>query len=174
MNWLSDIYLIDAQGAAKVLNNRSMSDESALKHVVVALAFGWLSFEVPLSFPFWGAEFELKSYIYQFIAFILNAFIVYYGVRFSYRINAAGDGAEFFKRFTVLLLPVGVRVVLLFIPIMMVAGVISSYFGEEYGEESGGFVLALFGALGLVYQVIFYSQMGQYMTVASKKDGQRA
>lgn len=167
MNWLSDVYLLNAEALANELRSGAVSEGRAVKHVIVAIVLGGLGFDVPISVDWKG---DVASGFRMGLALsttLVGALVTYYGMWLTYQVNQKGDGKDFFLRFAVLSLPVGIYLALVFLIVgaLLVGGImILSVDGGIIGYYLG---LASFAVASLAFAAMFFLRMRAYIAIAS-------
>ena len=69
--------------------------------------------------------------IYDFVSTILMLAVSVWGVYYCYKINSAGDNKDFIVRGMCISLPVMIRVLVVFIPIIILVGTLKGFLSEE-------------------------------------------
>ncbi|HEB59912.1 MAG TPA: hypothetical protein ENJ01_11865 [Gammaproteobacteria bacterium] len=164
---ISDIYFFNACGLANELRDGTVSEARAVKHLIAAIIIGGLTFGVPVTVECKGAETGFGETAGFLVLTIITAFISYYGIWMTYQANRKGDGKDYFLRFSVLTLPVGLQLVVLFALVSLLLFVPLSVLIAESGWLGQYTVEALFYSSYIVFTVMFYLRMRKFISVAS-------
>jgi magnesium-transporting ATPase (P-type) len=164
---LKDIYFYNARALASELNNDSVTEYRAVKHMVAAIILGGIGFEIPISV----SPEETNSSIFQFgsyvVFFIITAIISYYGVWLTYQVNKKGDGKDYFLRFSVLTLPVGIQLFVLFLWVGLALVVLSFALLSTLGAVGAYLMMLLFYVVAIAFIIMFFTRMRTYIAIAS-------
>ncbi|MFC1772789.1 hypothetical protein ACFL3A_05495 [Pseudomonadota bacterium] len=157
-----DIYFLNSSELAEKLSDKSVSDYLALRHFIIFL----IIFNSAYVFPILTVPAQQYEWLSLVATFISMAAINYYGLIWLFQINNKGDGAEFFKRFCCLSLPVSIKATLVVLVAFVVATLIIS--GILRGKDSGSAVVDIvMYLLEVGYLLYFYKLMGQSFRASS-------
>jgi|AZIC01.1.fsa_nt_gi hypothetical protein len=164
---LKDIYFYNANALAIELKNGTLSEHRAVKHMIAAIILGGIGFEIPISVDPGESNpgiFHVLSFI---IFFIISGFISFYGVWLTHQVNSKGDGNDYFLRFTVLALPIGIQLLVLFLWIGLALIVLS--FALLAALEGIGAILMvlIFYLVAIAFLAMFFIRMRNYIAIAA-------
>ena len=95
-----------------------------------------------------------SAYSLAISAFALKGFVSYKGVIACKAANDSADGLNFFRRFIVLSVPVGVSLTIVYIVVVFALAFILPAFHQYLGDESS--LLVLFAIVDIGYTAIFF------------------
>lgn len=169
MKFLSDIYFLNAKALAIELRASELSEHRAVKHLVVATILAGIGFEMPILVGYSESSLEANQFpAHLFGAVVITGIISYYGVWSTYHINAKGDGKDYFLRFSSLTLPVGIQLVVSFLIIGVILLLLSFLFPLLLlGISSLDSIEIINSFLYILFTVLFFARMRQYITMAS-------
>ena len=164
---LRDIYFYNARALATELRDGSISEHRAVKHMIAAIIIGGIGFEIPITVT----PEETNTGIFQFISFILmfviTGVISYYGVWLTQQVNNKGDGKDYFLRFAVLTLPVGVQLLILFLWVGLAIAVLSFALLSTLGAAGVILTFLIFYLAAIVFVIMFFARMRNYIAIAA-------
>ena len=164
---LQDIYFYNARALAAELRNGSVTEYRAVKHMIAAIILGGVGFEIPIS----ASPVETNSSIFQFVSyivfFIITAIISYYGVWLTYQVNIKGDNKDYFLRFAVLTLPVGIQLLVLFLWVGLALVVLSFALMSTLGAVGAYLMMLSFYIAAVAFIFMFFTRMRTYIAMAS-------
>ena len=103
-----DLYFIDVRKTVDLILENRLTDAIALKYLVtISILFGAL-IQVPIDYE--ESDGGIITVVLAISAFALKGFVSYKGVIACKAANDSADGLNFFRRFIVLSVPVGVAV----------------------------------------------------------------
>ena len=167
MKGLRDIYFYDAMGLATELNQGSFSQHRAIKHLIARLVLFGIGFEIPVSVEFSETSINAVQIIGQIVLFIIAGVISYYGAWLVYQVNEKGDGKDFFMRFTVLSLPVGIQLIVVFLWVGLIFAVVAIALTSTIGAI--GAYLTLVGVFIAVpvFLILYFLRLRKYIAIAA-------
>jgi len=111
----------------------SLTDWAKTKYLLVPFALGALLDPSQLLVqPVYGQEAPLLNILAALVGAIGSAAVVLVGIRRCFLINCAIDEDRFIERFTILVLPITVRVLLVFLPLSTTASWLIAVHREDY------------------------------------------
>ncbi len=167
MKALRDIYFYNAHALASELRAGTISETRAIKHLVASVILGGIGFEVPITGEFCSEGTGGSGVLSVIIVFVVAGVISYYGIWLAQQVNTKGDGKDFFLRFSVLALPIGVQLMVLFVLLGVVLISISMFMTSSLGTWGIPLSQVLFILLFLVFVVMFFLRMRKYIGLAS-------
>jgi len=167
MNSLKDIYFYNATGLANELKQDTFSQYRAIKHLIASLVLFGIGFEIPLSIDFSESNISAAQFIIKIVLFIIAGVISYYGAWLVYQVNEKGDGKDFFLRFTVLSLPVGIQLTVVFLWIGLIFVLVAKALTSTIGIY--GMYITLVGVSIAVpaFMIMYFLRLRKYMAIAS-------
>ena len=96
--------------------------------------------------------------IYESVSTILMLAVSVWGVYYCYKINSAGDNKDFIVRVMCIGLPVGIRVLVIFIPIYILVQALTRFLSEELTAD---------GSNTEVYETTVYSVAISFIFIVS-------
>ncbi|MEQ9343757.1 MAG: hypothetical protein RIN53_11895 [Gammaproteobacteria bacterium] len=132
MNYLADVYIVNAEALANELHAGTLSEFRAIKHFVVAAIVGGFVFYYPIGIEYAGSQIGIFGNLLEsLLFFMIFGVISYFGIWLCFQANSKGDGKDFFLRMSVLTLPVMIRVwivaILAGVPVLIFSTYILSY-----------------------------------------------
>ncbi len=167
MDSLKDIYFYNAAGLAKELNQGTLSQRRAIKHLIASLVLFGIGFEVPVSVEFSESNLNVAKIIGEIVLFIIAGVISYYGTWLIYQVNEKGDGQDFFMRFTALSLPVAIQLIVVFFWVGLIFAVVVKALTLTIGIY--GAYLSLVGAFAFlpVFLILYFLRLRKYIAIAA-------
>ena len=167
MKGLKDIYFYNAMGLATELNKGSFSQQRAIKHLIASLVLFGSGFEIPVSVEFSETNINTAQVIVQIVLFIIAGVISYYGAWLVYQVNEKGDGKDFFMRFTVLSLPVGIQLIVVFLWVGIIFAVVATALISTIGAI--GEYLTLAGVFIAIpaFLILYFLRLRKYIAIAA-------
>lgn len=120
MKIFKELYFINTKAVIGMINNGKLTDWIALKYLILIYVCMDVVVEIPFTYVFgyytiytgryrdFANSRGFAEYIAPMISFIACAYVSYKGIIACYKINKDIDGADIFKRFIVLSVPVGI------------------------------------------------------------------
>ena len=170
MKFLKDIYFYDAKKLALELKEGTVSEYRGVKHFVAFAIIAGISLDIPLSATFEQSSSNLMWLFGFFVFYILGGVISYYGIWLCYQINNKGDGKDFFLRFSILSLPIGIQLTILFFGIGLIVLLFAIPLTKMFGIYGVYLSEVATYLLMLVMTSMFYFRMKNYIAIASKVD----
>ena len=147
-----DLYLLDVRKAIDLILENRLTDAIALKYLVtISILFGAL-IQVPIDYEESGGG--IITVVLAIAAFTLKGFVSYKGVIVCKAANDSVDGLNFFRRFIVLSVPVGVSLTIIYIVVVLVLAFVLPAFHQHLGNESS--LLVVFTIVDIGYTAIFF------------------
>jgi len=167
MKGLKDIYFYNALALATELKEGTFSQHRAIKHLIASLVLFGIGFEIPVSVEFSDTNLNAAQIIGQITLFIVAGVISYYGAWLVYQVNEKGDGKDFFMRFTVLSLPVGIQLIVVFLWVGLIFAVVATALTSAIGVF--GAYLTLVGVFIAVpvFLVLYFLRLRKYIAIAA-------
>ena len=166
MKLLNNIYFFKAHELASKLRNGDISEQLAVKHMVVVLILSGIGFTVPISLEFNHSYSSFLDNAGSVFIFIISAFITYRGVWASYQLNCKGDSKEFIFRFTVLTLPIAFLLVFYFFIIGLLLYFINKILIPPGIIGIYSYQLIIF-SFSIIFIILFFSKMKKCIGIAS-------
>ena len=164
---LKDIYFYNALALANELKNNTFSEHRAIKQMIAAIILGGIGFSVPITINFQESNIDLVAKFILIFEFIITGIISYYGVWLTYQVNCKGDAKDYFLRFTVLTLPIGIQLALIFLGVMLVIVFLGVELSDALGAIGAHLTQALYFTTTLVFVAMFFTRMRRYIAIAS-------
>ena len=167
MDSLKDIYFYNAMALASELKQGSLTQYRAVKHLVASLVLFGIGFEIPVSVEFSDSSLDSAQILGQVILFIVAGVISYYGLWLVYQVNEKGDGKDFFMRFTVLSLPVGIQLIVIFLWVGMLFAIVATALTSAIGVY--GAYISLVGVFIAVpvFLILYFIRLRKYIGIAA-------
>ena len=167
MDSLKDIYFYNAIGLAEELKQGTFSQHRAIKHLVASLVLFGIGFEIPVSVEFSESNLNATQTIGQIVLFIIAGIISYYGAWLVYQVNEKGDGKDFFMRFTVLSLPIGIQLIVVFLWVGLLFAVVATALTSTIGIYGAYLTLAGVFIAVPVFLILYFLRLRKYIAIAS-------
>ena len=141
------MYLWNTKALAKELKEGTLSEWDKFKYYIIGVLLysliGDLSYISNTDFTY--------TYFDILISFI-SLFIIFLGVYKSYEVNNMGDGKNFLERFICLSLPVGIRILVLSVLVILILTIISAM---VYGIEESQSDKSILYDKTFIYSIVF-------------------
>ena len=160
---LKDIYFLNVSELSNRIRLGEIDQTLMLKHFIAFSILFYTGFSLPISFS--GESTSSQGWVMLILTFIVQATIHYYGIWYTYQINAKGDGQAYLNRLFCLALPISIRLLIYAVAISIaVAAVFFMLFSSDI-EPNGFLVGTLYILLSGAYSCAFYYLAGKYIRV---------
>ncbi|TXR53843.1 hypothetical protein [Reinekea thalattae] len=162
-----DIYFLNVSEISNRIRQGEFSQAMMLKQFILFSILFYSGFNLPIVLAGEPANSWLVWRM-NILTIIVQAVIHYYGIWYTYQINAKGDGKDYLNRVFCLALPISIR--LLFYILLVVIAIIVVFFLLVFInniELNDYFVSALTIVLSGAYSAAFYYLVGKYIRVCS-------
>jgi L-asparagine transporter-like permease len=105
-----------------------------MKYIICYIIFSYSAALVELALP-------LKSNLFDYAGLFSSLFLYIIGVYACYRINSTGDDKDFLRRMVCISVPVGIRTMVIFAPIMLLCFFLLMWLNDT--KELWSFVLRI-------------------------------
>ena len=160
-----NVYFLDSKTLALKLHRGEISEEIAFLHFLIycILLASYIEFPVVVK-----SLDNVVSWWYQILTTITMSLLQFWGMRLLYATNKKGDGHDFFMRWAVLSLPVGIKVLLLSLGLSMLYGSILGSFAEELINTASSYIWDIIGiCFGAILQYMYFKWMQSSFLVAA-------
>ncbi len=174
MNFANDIYFLDAKSLALELRNGTFSEHRALKHMIAQLIVtGGASSGIFQAGASGGPAWSLGALSLKLSAFVVSGLIAYFGMWLTYQANGKGDGKDYFLRFAALSLPISLKLLIQYVPLVALLFLASILLTNRSPSTLGSAVVYFPYAVLLGFYVLtlmFYLRMRTYLAIACGLD----
>ncbi|HOO77522.1 MAG TPA: hypothetical protein PK636_01760 [bacterium] len=149
--------LFSSRKLEKALVTGTLDNWVKAKYIVIpAVVFAPFAATVAFFSPRIGEKPSGLYLLTQFAFYIATMFITYFGMKLCFRANEKIDGKNFIERFSILLLPVALKLYCICLPLTIVATmIVSALVGADSGLIRAN--LLIFGPLMVVFPLIYYA-----------------
>ena len=164
---MKDVYFFNAAALAKELKDGKLSELRAVKHMAIVLMLGGLGLGFPVNIQYGEETISLFNRSLWYFFVLVCAMITYYGVWWAHQVNSKGDAKDFFLRFAVLSLPVGIQVTALFIVIGAAFAITSPLIFFSLGRTGSMLATIFYWVLEIAFIITFFIRMLKYISMAA-------
>lgn len=148
--------LFSSRKLEKALVAGKLDNWGKAKYIIIpAVVFAPFSATVAFFSPRFGEKPSGLYFLVQFAFYIATMFITYFGMKLCFRANEKIDGKNFIERFSILLLPVALKLYCICLPLTIAATeIVSARVGADSRLIRANFLV--FGPLLILFPLIYY------------------
>lgn len=158
---MNNIYFIKTKLCASKLRSGEISDATALIHLVLSIIFFGSGLKIPIMLtPVIESGGDYKRLLFTWGVFIIITII---GLNQSLKYNKIGDGKDYFKKYSVLSLPIITNITVLMFLITLIARAIveSNTYIADINSRDLSFVMMI------IFNTLYYYMLSKYMYLSS-------